>query len=947
MPTPFDELVVELRAKTDKLDLDLRTATSKLEDATKKMQDSAKGSAAAFEGLNAAVRTLKVALPVSAIINYTRLAINAGDAMGDLSKRTDVSVETLSKFEYLARLSGTSLESFATAFKFMNKTLGDAAQGSQMAQSALAQLGLRFEELRSLSPEQQFIEIADRIDKLGNIADKTKVSMEIFGRSGSDLIPAMEGGADAIRKMNDEAERLGLVLGEDEVKRMQEFNDKWDTMTLKLERLAQNGFSAVYESIVDVIDAYNILIGQNDRLTDEGLVKALKRVQDKIKDTTSQIELLNEAIRKAQQNPGSYAASFLGMYEKRSVDLNAQLSALYKELAEINRLSGQTFGPQQQDGIQKTSEVVATNTVAVKKLAQAHEQAATSITSHIEAIKKVTDYYSDDIDVLRQWTDQMRDAGVTARDDLELPLTHAFENIQDALADMLVEGQFTFDSLAAIGKRAAAEIAAAWIIKPSMQALFGGVGIGGNGSSSGLVSGGGSLLSGLKNGFGTPIFDPLSTAFDVGDLLGLDTIQSVNLADVISKFTPGAALAGVGGNILGNLLLGNRGLGSDVGGTLGGLAGTALGGPVGAFLGSTLGNAIGGLFGGKTPHPASTFGSTFGDTSLSGTYFNSKHMDTSFAQALASQVDAIVRSLESAGIDLPSGMQIHGGVDQGRFGGGFIGIGGLTNLIKFNANDAAAVDEAMKNLIEQLAELGTVTNADVIESLKDLQTEGKSTAEVLDELVSAATKQQREQLQELTDRNSQLITDQRNAMAALTDSIQSAQRAAEEFGRAAERLQDTIDSLNFGAGSALSPEQQYALASSRFGDLSRRANMGDLAAINALPDAARTFLDESRGLFGSNATYKGDFALTQNALAAAIGVSSSQAATQRATATRLQTEFATLQNGGSAPMSFAGMSGDAIVAEIRRLGEEQAQTNRMLQDLASDINVSQAARRAA
>lgn len=65
---------------------------------------------------------------------------------------------------------------------------------------------------------------------------------------------------------------------------------------------------------------------------------------------------------------------------------------------------------------------------------------------------------------------------------------------------------------------------------------------------------------------------------------------------------PLTGLAGFGGNLGANLLLGgNRGVGSTIGGTIGGLAGGFFGGPLGALAGSFAGNAIGGLFGGKRP----------------------------------------------------------------------------------------------------------------------------------------------------------------------------------------------------------------------------------------------------------------------------------------------------------------------------------------------------------
>lgn len=185
-------------------------------------------------------------------------------------------------------------------------------------------------------------------------------------------------------------------------------------------------------------------------------------------------------------------------------------------------------------------------------------------------------------------------------------LTNAFTKLEDTLVEFVKTGKLSFKDLASsiVGDLARVFVRANFtsIIGNVLGGALGGKPASGSAGGLGsLASGGGNILSGIMNGFSTPIFDPFDTAMAIGDTLGLGLESTIGMVDNLANFTPGASLAGFGGNLLANSLLGERGIGSSIGGTIGGLAGTYFGGPVGAAIGSFLGNAVGGLFGNNKP----------------------------------------------------------------------------------------------------------------------------------------------------------------------------------------------------------------------------------------------------------------------------------------------------------------------------------------------------------
>lgn len=154
-----------------------------------------------------------------------------GDELAKMSIRTGVSVESLSKMKYAADLSGTSLAAFETSIKIMSRTVSEAAQGSASAVDSLETLGLTVQDLAALSQEERFLLIADRISKIQDPALRATSALELFGRSGTQLLPLLNDGATGIRAMMTEADEFGVTMSTKTAKSAEEINDAFGRVT--------------------------------------------------------------------------------------------------------------------------------------------------------------------------------------------------------------------------------------------------------------------------------------------------------------------------------------------------------------------------------------------------------------------------------------------------------------------------------------------------------------------------------------------------------------------------------------------------------------------------------------------------------------------------------------------------------------------------------------------
>ncbi|WP_299195763.1 hypothetical protein [uncultured Amphritea sp.] len=172
--------MVSLQANSAKLVSELAKSKKNVNSWAKDIRAKVNSLATAF-----AASALATGATIVAIVNghseeIDRLAKKAG------SLRIDTS--GLQRLRYQAGLSGVSTESLDKSMTKMLKTVSDGKAGLSTAVRALDDLGLSAERLSQMNSDDQFYAIAEAMNGVQSQADKTRIAMDIFGRSGSDLL---------------------------------------------------------------------------------------------------------------------------------------------------------------------------------------------------------------------------------------------------------------------------------------------------------------------------------------------------------------------------------------------------------------------------------------------------------------------------------------------------------------------------------------------------------------------------------------------------------------------------------------------------------------------------------------------------------------------------------------------------------------------------------------
>ncbi len=256
-------LNVMLSASTKGLSAGISTAQNKLDSLTASANRAQMSLRKTFSGATSGLITKGLAamkggvssFASSAVANLKRVGIAAGaatvalayltkqqiDNVGDnvdFAKSVGLSYNGLRSLQFAAKLAGIESENLNKAFEKMTDVLGGAADGNSASLAALERIGLTFEQIQSLRPEQRFEAIANAINRIEDPAERLAAARDIFGKQGGALTNLFGGVGAAIEEAQKKLEAFGITLSAFDQSNIEKAGDALDTMGLALEGIA-------------------------------------------------------------------------------------------------------------------------------------------------------------------------------------------------------------------------------------------------------------------------------------------------------------------------------------------------------------------------------------------------------------------------------------------------------------------------------------------------------------------------------------------------------------------------------------------------------------------------------------------------------------------------------------------------------------------------------------
>lgn len=220
------------------------------------------GSAFATVGVRVAAVSAIVAGAGTALFLFTKNAADAADALYDSSQAAGLAADEYGRLKFAFEQNGSSAAGLDTAMRKLNVNIKQASEGTGAGAALFKQLGVSVTDAsgRVRSAEAIFQDVSDAFVRLPDGATKSALAIQLFGRSGGEVVQVLNQGGDAIRAFGVEAERLGLVLSNDMVAAGTRFNDSFDRLKatinavrVQLGLLIAPAFTEGFDALVELI----------------------------------------------------------------------------------------------------------------------------------------------------------------------------------------------------------------------------------------------------------------------------------------------------------------------------------------------------------------------------------------------------------------------------------------------------------------------------------------------------------------------------------------------------------------------------------------------------------------------------------------------------------------------------------------------------------------------
>ena len=189
-------------------------------------------------------------------------AVNRADRLDELSQRLGVSVEQMSTLGYVAERTGGDLDMLVTALPKLSKQIVAAGDESSKAAGLFKALGVEIKDAEGnlRSADDVLLQVADGFKELQNDTLEQALAMELFGKSGAELLEFLNLGSDGIETMQGRARELGGELSGNTASAAAKFNDLLQDLRTLLAGMGNDILDKVLppltQMVTGLIDSY-------------------------------------------------------------------------------------------------------------------------------------------------------------------------------------------------------------------------------------------------------------------------------------------------------------------------------------------------------------------------------------------------------------------------------------------------------------------------------------------------------------------------------------------------------------------------------------------------------------------------------------------------------------------------------------------------------------------
>lgn len=302
---------VTFTSDTEGLKKGSKQAKSELEKIKKTVENVAK--AYAFK---------EIAQGIAKIITETG---KYADELFDLADATGMSAKAIQEWQWVAKSAGVDTNTVTTAVEGLTQKLARGGESSPLNR-ALEELGVYARDASGQLRNGGEVanEVINRLADLENVTDRNVKGAQIFGGAWKELAPILALGKDAIQDLKTEANELGVVMSEDDLKAANDFRVETEKLSTRIGVDLKRAVVAILPVLGNMYDS---------------LRGAYYQARDLFKFFGSEENENLEAMQKAKTRTDEWVKSLgdLNGEEELKLKLLEKQRALYTRIKEIEK----------------------------------------------------------------------------------------------------------------------------------------------------------------------------------------------------------------------------------------------------------------------------------------------------------------------------------------------------------------------------------------------------------------------------------------------------------------------------------------------------------------------------------------------------------------------------------------------------------------------------------
>lgn len=262
----------------DKLGVKLPDGISKFTGGLGKIPASTAAAAAGIAAVVAAGIKLERKL-----MDITKESAAAAKELEALSLQSGVSAQDLQAFQYAEDFLDVSTDTLTDSLKDLTTKMSDAKDGNEDVIAMFDQLGVSVTDAGGNLRDSYdvFLDVIDGLGEMSNQAERDALAMGLINESAQKLNPLIEQGSGSLKKYAAEAENVGYILSNDQLKALTAV-DEAQSRLLKSQEAVSKQISAEYAPYMsDALNQTRELIEKvGTALVDSGAVEAFGSILD-------------------------------------------------------------------------------------------------------------------------------------------------------------------------------------------------------------------------------------------------------------------------------------------------------------------------------------------------------------------------------------------------------------------------------------------------------------------------------------------------------------------------------------------------------------------------------------------------------------------------------------------------------------------------------------------